>query len=609
MKTRLLFNTHMLLAIGALIFLSGQGSMAVAQVSPKDREYASGSGGGREKDLRDNARRLNNPPRKRQRTALTSNTTSPSTTTSNTIAPDTAVTKTDTPGTETTKTDAPGTPQPTIKASSIGEQVDDAIELGNEQRKAQRYSAAEQAYRLAVRLDPKDARAYVGLGNIYFDLNKYTEAVDFYSEAIRLNPNDAAAYFGRGYSYYQMNGKEELAIEDGKQAVRLDTEEDYALWGIVYLYKQKNRLEEAVLFYKEQVRRRPDYAKAYIALGWAYQLWQQPEETVKYYEQAIRIKPDYLDAYKWLAEVYSGMGKQAEARAAYHRQAQAYSPLIAKATDKDHLYSLYETQGGIYMRAGDYKSALQAYRQMEAIRPDSCAYSSIVSAYTRMEDYPGAVETYKQWIKLGADNARLYSEMGDLYKKLNQPALAEDAYNQAINLYKQEISTKPTDMAYAFLGRMYLHRLNQVAKAIDIFKQAIRLYPDSGTIHNYLGEAYLLSKKYAEAVKSYKEAMRLSVLSSNDYGNLAAAYYELKQYAQAVEAALKVINCISDHAQARFYLGESYIALDNNNGAAEQLSFFNAASDDYKKRYERWITQFRNDFYRKWPVRSTPPRS
>src|SRR4029077_9412344 len=57
-------------------------------------------------------------------------------------------------------------PQPEESLSDKGER---ALEEGNAARDRRRYSEAESLYRQALGLDAKEARAYIGLGNIYFD--------------------------------------------------------------------------------------------------------------------------------------------------------------------------------------------------------------------------------------------------------------------------------------------------------------------------------------------------------------------------------------------------------------------------------------------------------
>lgn len=70
---------------------------------------------------------------------------------------------------------------------SLNDQVDDAIALGNaaRDRKPPDLESAEKAYRLASKLNPRDPRPYLGLGNLYWDQRRYAEAAKAYRDALR----------------------------------------------------------------------------------------------------------------------------------------------------------------------------------------------------------------------------------------------------------------------------------------------------------------------------------------------------------------------------------------------------------------------------------------
>ncbi|MGB9181743.1 MAG: tetratricopeptide repeat protein, partial [Pyrinomonadaceae bacterium] len=73
--------------------------------------------------------------------------------------------------------------------------IEDAIALANSARDANppRYEDAHRAYKLAAKLEPKDPRPYIGLGNILFDQKRYAEAAKAYLKALKLGvPKDVS---------------------------------------------------------------------------------------------------------------------------------------------------------------------------------------------------------------------------------------------------------------------------------------------------------------------------------------------------------------------------------------------------------------------------------
>ena len=63
------------------------------------------------------------------------------------------------------------------------------------------YSAAEAAYRQALRQETNSAEAYLGLGMALMFQGKREQAILSYEEALKIQPNNAAALVHLGYAY------------------------------------------------------------------------------------------------------------------------------------------------------------------------------------------------------------------------------------------------------------------------------------------------------------------------------------------------------------------------------------------------------------------------
>src|SRR4051794_7585286 len=61
----------------------------------------------------------------------------------------------------------------------------------------------------------------IAKGKEAMQASKYAEAVDFFSQAIRLEPRNAGAYLLRGEAY-EADSKREMAIADYTQAIALE---------------------------------------------------------------------------------------------------------------------------------------------------------------------------------------------------------------------------------------------------------------------------------------------------------------------------------------------------------------------------------------------------
>ena len=158
-------------------------------------------------------------------------------------------------------------PQPV--ATDAMEKAAVAIDHANAERDAKRFGEAEQSYRLASSLDPQNASAQAGLGNVYFDQARYSIAAEAYEKAISVDPDDAQVYANLGYSYAQLKRWNE-AIKALQESVRLEPH-DY--WHYIYLawaYNSLTRAAEAAEAAQKAIGLQPDEYIGHAHLSWAY---------------------------------------------------------------------------------------------------------------------------------------------------------------------------------------------------------------------------------------------------------------------------------------------------------------------------------------------------
>ncbi len=86
-----------------------------------------------------------------------------------------------------------------------------------------RYAEAEEAYRTAIELDPKNALPWNDLGDLLqHHLNRYAEAEESYRTAIELDPKYAGAWNGLGNLYCDFLGRFEDADAAFAQAMAFE---------------------------------------------------------------------------------------------------------------------------------------------------------------------------------------------------------------------------------------------------------------------------------------------------------------------------------------------------------------------------------------------------
>ncbi len=101
-----------------------------------------------------------------------------------------------------------------LKTSPVN-RVEAAIRNGDAARTATpaRYADAERAYLKAAQLNPKEARVYARLGNLYNAQGRFNEAVEQYQKALTLKPKLAEARYNLGVVYLIALGEKGEALK------------------------------------------------------------------------------------------------------------------------------------------------------------------------------------------------------------------------------------------------------------------------------------------------------------------------------------------------------------------------------------------------------------
>ncbi len=100
-----------------------------------------------------------------------------------------------------------------------------------------RIAAGEQI----VARDPKNLRAWIELGNDYFDTHQRQKAVDAYAKALELDPNNPDVLTDQGVMYREL-GAYDKAVTNFQKANKINPRHMQSLFnlGVVYAYDLKD---------------------------------------------------------------------------------------------------------------------------------------------------------------------------------------------------------------------------------------------------------------------------------------------------------------------------------------------------------------------------------
>jgi tetratricopeptide (TPR) repeat protein len=342
--------------------------------------------------------------------------------------------------------------RPTATPVDTEERVEDALDDGNEARDARKYAEAEQAYRTAQRLNPRDARAAYGLGNIYTDQQRWEDAEKSYRQAVEFSPKSADALVALSYVLVQPR----TGASNAK------------------------RFADSELFARRAVSLQPSNAIAYDRLGSALEARAiVNEETEQSYRRAVELDSQFAVAYVHLARVLRKMNRPKDAEPFYQRAIELAKDaptliLIADALQSEQRWS-------------DSENILRRALGLDARNP--VALFLLGKTLVVKRQYNDAEPVLKQAIEISPRSFQTYNILGQAYLKMERYEDAERIYNRASE-FAPAADRKGLAGAFGLggVGDGFI-KTGRAQDAARAYQRALQLDPGNTELQTKLAEA------------------------------------------------------------------------------------------------------------------------
>jgi tetratricopeptide (TPR) repeat protein len=157
-------------------------------------------------------------------------------------------------------------------------------------------------FREALKLNPRNVKAHIGLGNTLEEARNHDEAMIHYNEAIRLDPTSAVGHVNVG-NIFLKRGAQAQAIGEYEAALKLEPGNLYAHLNLGQCYLAAEKYPTALAHLTAVHRQDPNNAVLCHFLGKIHERLGQRTEAIRFYKDAIRIRPDYSEAKDDLAAI------------------------------------------------------------------------------------------------------------------------------------------------------------------------------------------------------------------------------------------------------------------------------------------------------------------
>lgn len=402
-------------------------------------------------------------------------------------------------------------------------------------------------------LQPKDELALQHMveGSILDQKENYAKAIIEYHDALLLR-KDASIYYALARDYYLL-GKIDHALENGKEAARLQPENREYHKLLAEIYYDASELDNAAKEYEIITRIDPFYKQAWFNLANLFQQLRNQTQAIATYQKMIeRFGPD-ADVYLQLAQLYDSMNK-------LDKTTEALQGMLS--TDPTN-FEIKKVLGDTYLRRDSADAALRIYDELAELNPGNLELrAAIAHAYLVKQDYNHAAEQFES--VLGKDTLSVDEQLrfGQIFVSFIQKDTAVAPY--AVKLFDRIRSAYPSDWRpYWFLGAIdnvlrddsaalqnyrkvkelagwnpdgwvgiasIYYDQNKFDEAVLLLNEAKKVVPDEFRIYFLLGISYQRQHKAIDAAMALEKAIQLNEKSIDALTALGLVYDEMKRH-------------------------------------------------------------------------------
>lgn len=485
---------------------------------------------------------------------------------------------------------------------------------------------AKQSYQAALKLEPTDPRALVGMAKLAAAANQPDSAAGYLKKALAAAPENPQAWIAKGdlafdrgdfataeADYQKVLGFKQpdwLPQEHFYTLTRLANAQarqnqlDKALASIqtlekmapqqpyphylhaVVLFKQ-GHLDDAISELQQVLKAAPDNAQAQMLMGAVNYAQGNYGQAEMYLSNVMGMDQKNADARKLLALTLYREGRSSQAldtlrpavpgtpsdaqllallQRAATTTGTGKSKATAAATGGNSPLDAQFAQAGKALAGGDESEAIRLLQEIPVgdASTEARRNSLLVMAYVREKRPDEAVKTAAEYAKKNPKDSAAHLLYGTALIAAGKRDQARDQYNEALKLDAKNVA--------ALLSLGSLDSLEGHYKdATGHYEAALKQDPHNAAAMTALGQVAVLQGHKADAVKWFKQAIDAAPKSATAYVGLVVVYSQSGQFDEAASTAERLVKVDPDNPAALNALGAAQLNAGHHAEAIKPL--------------------------------------
>ena len=466
---------------------------------------------------------------------------------------------------------------------------------GNKFLQSSQYTSAINEFKKALRSNPADGNALIGLSNAYnLRAVHYNNTVKDTDKAI--SDIKSALFFIKYYaqgSTSVISPQTLASIESNLKMLESSNQNSVTPEYRVQMAK-KNRVKgefAAAAYDYLQVVSVPKYSfEAYTSLGDIYKIFNRNDKAVSFYQKALSINSQDSDTHLKLARVYEQLND-------FNSSLKEYDIALKNSTENEEILSSLEriwqkkvdefpkdaeahsNLGVVFQNQKRYSEALSEYKKAEELNPSNLNIkTNIGSLFQEQKKFENAINTYDSILMVQPYNVNVLIFKAECLKELKK-------YDDAVDIYKKALSIQPKNaQVKAELYELLKNTMSTEDVLAFLYKNVQNSPMDAESYYEFAYELHK-SNKLDDAIVYYLETIKLDNNKIDAYVNLSQAYRQKKDFKNALAVMEKVKSIAPENEQVK----EQYKIVMSEFSANKYTLALNAyESGDYPKAIEEY---------------------
>jgi len=429
--------------------------------------------------------------------------------------------------------------------ASKGEQVAAQTLLGQINLSHSRMSLSEAAFAEALKLDPKDAEALCGFGEVLFREGRFAEALARYEAAMQANAENVIARVGAA--------KTKIALErlqDAKEILRklresrpADPQVAYWLARVEQALGNKAEVEKILSDAIARAQGGEHVIDLYVALSQHLASVGRTQEADAKIAEARQKLPDSTELRKALGDVHLAAGRLTEAKTEFE---------TVLERDANDLYALFN-MGVTMRRLGKFEEAQGIFDKVSGIDKN---YPGLALERGVLFETSGqaqrALEMYQEALVKAPNDP-------DLMLRVGSAQVAAGHANQAEETLRKVLTARPNSAeANHYLGRALLLRGTNLAEALQKLQRAAEIDPNRAEYWLFIGWAANDAGQPQAAQDALRKALELDKSLADAYWQRGVLARRQGAVRDAERDLLKALELKPSRYEAHATLAEVY---------------------------------------------------